>query len=88
MFLFILSLFLTLITALFIMARLPIRHQPAYLVGCFLLAYAEIILIAEIASLFQQINPIFYLLMNMVLFLLAGGIWQRGKRPSLWGPWS
>ena len=66
------------------------RHslRASYLGGLFLIAYASLVVIAELASLVRQINAPFYLLAELILIVLSWLLWQRAGKPALLGPFS
>ncbi len=78
--------------ALFLGFSLPLNaclrqeRKPAFLLGLYLLVYAEIVLIAEIASLIHALNLGTFLLIAAVLSLAAIAVWYRRGRPALLGP--
>jgi hypothetical protein len=84
--LFLIVFILNLATALFAGAVLRLQRIPAYLAGIYMLAYAQIVLITEVASLFKQIQPAFYLVAHIFLCFLAGLAWVRASKPLLLGP--
>lgn len=85
--LFFFSLLLTLGFSLFTTALLHLQGKAAHAISVYLIAYAEIVLISEIASLLHQINPFFYFLAQTLLLLMAIGMWKKQHTPALMGPW-
>lgn len=81
--LFPLALGLTLSFAILVNAQLKIQHKTVYIIGLFLIAYAEIVLISELASLFHLIYPAFYLAAHFIFCGIAWFVWRRNNRPDL-----
>ena len=72
--------------ALCLTSCLGIKHKFAYLVSIFLLAYANLVLVSEIASLVHQMNQTFFLLAHSALALIAWFVWRGAGKTNLLGP--
>ncbi len=81
------GLFLTLVFALLVAASLKISSRLAYLLAIVLLAYAGVVAISEVASLFSLIGPVFYLAAQLILVLAGFILWRRAGRHSFLGPY-
>ena len=67
-----------------------VRHtrRPAFLTGLFLVGYAEIVLIAQAASVIHWLNLQAFILGEMAIAAAAQVIWRKAGRPALSGPFS
>ncbi len=65
-----------------------LRHtrRPAYLASLYLLAYAEIVLLAQVASVLHWLNATFFIIGELVLAVAAQLVWQKAGQPPLSGP--
>src|SRR5690606_10363042 len=62
--------------------RLP--TTPAKLISIFVISFAEIVLIGEIlGSTYALSNRALWLLFQLVILLVAAGIWWQSNRPAL-----
>ena len=66
------------------------RHtrRSAFLISLYLLIYSEIILIAQIASVFHWLNLNAYVLGGVLLVIVAQLIWRKFGKPGIFGPFS
>ncbi len=64
------------------------KNRIAYILGMLIIGYANIVLIAEIASLLNLILPFFYLGVQIIFALIAWLAWRRSGKPSLLGPFA
>ena len=85
---FLLAFLLLFSTAVLINATFRHKSRPAYLVSLLIVAFANLVLIGEIASLLHQIDPGFFLLAHTVIFILAWLIWLSRGKPPLLGPFA
>ena len=87
--LLILAIALVLAAGLLVIAILRPPSRPAAVVGLYLLGYANIVLVGEIANSFWQLNnPLFWLGLHFVLLVVAWLAWRWVGRPhSLLEPW-
>jgi 4-amino-4-deoxy-L-arabinose transferase-like glycosyltransferase len=69
-----------------LVATFRLRSIFAYLIGVFLLAYANVVLSIEIASIFGLITPAFVMVTHLVLAGIAWLVWRKAGRPALLGP--
>lgn len=72
--------------ALCLTSSLRIKQKIAYLSSIFLLAYANLVLVSEMASLVHQMNQTFFLLAHGVLALIAWFVWRGSGKTNLLGP--
>lgn len=71
--------------AIFILAILRLPGRTAWLLGLYLLCYANIVLVGEIANSFYQLNNQWlWLALHMALAVAAWLTWRRTGRPDLW----
>jgi 4-amino-4-deoxy-L-arabinose transferase-like glycosyltransferase len=74
--------------AIFLLALIRPPTRPAALTGFYLLAYANIVFVGQIANTIYQLNS--QILWLALHFVLAGGgylAWCRAGKPSLCAPW-
>lgn len=75
------------IFALFANALFRPPTRPAAFLGLYLLSYANIIFVSEIAgTLFLLNSRVFLLIVHLILAILAWLFWRRAGKPSLLGP--
>jgi len=55
----------------------------AKLVGLYLLSYANVVLVAEVAATLRMLNPRVFLLLHLALATAAWILWNRAGRPPL-----
>jgi Dolichyl-phosphate-mannose-protein mannosyltransferase len=76
------------ISALLVNSLFRHASRASFLVGMSLIAYAGLVLIAEVASLLHQINTLFFLLAELVLAGFAWFLWRWARKPALLGLFS
>lgn len=82
------ALILVIFFALLITAVLRPSTRTAAILSCYLLIYANIVLVGEMTNSFLQLNnPWLWIGFHGMLTLVAVGIWLRAGRPSLKAPW-
>ena len=80
---------LVLIFSIFANSLLKPPTRPAALLGLYLLSFANVVLVSEVAGTVHLLNSrVFFLGSHLVLAGLAWFAWQRTGRPSLLGPFS
>lgn len=73
--------------SVFITAIMRLRNLPAYLLSLYLLSFANIVLVSEIAGTLNLLRSrLFFLVVHLVLAVLAGFLWWRNGRLSLIEP--
>jgi hypothetical protein len=83
---FLLSLILFIITAILICASLKIPTRVGFLIGLFVTAYANMLLIAQITGIIGLLsNKAIWISLNGLSVALAGWFWQHSGRPHLIG---
>lgn len=80
------ALFLVLAFAFLLNSIVGFKNKPAYIIGIYLLSFANIVFVSQIASLLKQINQTFFLLAHFGLVLVAFIFWNKFGKPSLLGP--
>jgi hypothetical protein len=81
------ALLLVLSFSIFITALLRIRPLPAYLLSLYILSFANIVLVGEIAGLFGLLgNRIFFLTLHLVLSGASYFLWKRYGQLRLFEP--
>jgi 4-amino-4-deoxy-L-arabinose transferase-like glycosyltransferase len=72
--------------ALLINSCFTLTGKVAYILGLFISAWANVILVLEILSLLRSITAYHYLLVQVLLVLVVYLIWVKRGKPSLWKP--
>ncbi len=85
--LFPVSLALLIFSSAFLVAKAGFRQKLTCLLALFIISFAQIVLISQIASLFNRLNLPFFIALQALIFILSGLIWWRGGKPNLLGPW-
>jgi hypothetical protein len=64
------------------------RHisRTRFLIGWFILTFAEVVLTAEICSLIHSLNINGFLIVQIILTGVGWGLWRLSKSPGLFGP--
>ena len=84
---FFISAILILIATVFIISLLRINSLPTYLMGFYLVFFAQIVLISEVASLCLQLsNQYFFLAGNVFILVLSIIAWFWRGKPALFKP--
>jgi 4-amino-4-deoxy-L-arabinose transferase-like glycosyltransferase len=65
---------------------LRVRGKVAYLIGAYLIAYADIVIILELAGLLSAIDRASVLALQILLTAIALLVWQLNARPELFAP--
>jgi len=79
------ALVLVLACAIFILAALRLPGRVAWLIGLYLLCYANIVLVGEIANSFYRLNDLgFWLVLHLGCVIAAWLVWRRAGKPDLW----
>lgn len=86
--LLILNVGLVLTCAACLLAGTHLRSRPAYLIGLYVLSYADVVIILECAGLLSAIEPSVVLALQFLLTALSVLAWLRAGKPSLLGPFS
>lgn len=82
-----LALFLALLFAVLVNALWNHARRTAYVVGLYLLLFADIVAVSQAAGLLRLLNNrSFFIAAHLVLALLALVLWLRGGRPALASP--
>ncbi len=82
------NLALVLSTAVFVLSVLRLRSRPSYLVGLYIIAYADIVLALQIAGLTNNLTRHVVFGVQLVLTAFGALLWLRLGRPSLLGPFA
>ncbi|NIN65485.1 MAG: hypothetical protein GTO63_12470, partial [Anaerolineae bacterium] len=69
--------------ALLVVSVLRLPSRIAALVGLYLLAYANVVLVAEVAATVRMLNASAFLLIHLALAIAASILWNRAGRPPL-----
>lgn len=81
------ALFLVVAFSLFITALLRVRSLPAFLLSLYLLSFANLVFVGEIAGTLNLLrSQPFFLVVHLVLAVLAGFAWWRNGRLPLIEP--
>lgn len=74
-------------TSLALAARLGLRERPAWLLGLYLLSFAQPVLMGQILSFAGRLDRVdAWLGLHALLALGAGWLWHAGGRPDLFAP--
>ncbi len=74
--------------AFFLLPVLRLPGRAAGLLGLYLLCYANIVLVGEIANSLHQLNNAWLWMALHLLFAVAAGfIWWKSGKPNLWAFW-
>jgi hypothetical protein len=67
-----------------------LRHtrRPAYLISLYLLAYCEIVTIAQVTSVIHWLNLGAYVIGGIILIVAAQIVWRKSGRPPILGPFA
>jgi hypothetical protein len=65
-----------------------IRNKPAYLVAIYILSYADIVIVLELAGILRAIRPVPVLALQLSLTAVCVLVWLRMGRPPLLGPFT
>jgi hypothetical protein len=88
MFLLLLNIILILVFSVFVLSFLFLRSRSAYVLGLYLISYADIVLILEAAGLFSALAPAVVLTIQILFTAAVVFIWSRKGRPLLFAPFS
>jgi hypothetical protein len=72
--------------AVFVLACLKLRSVPAYLLGLYIVAYADIVLILQAAALMNAVDRSTVIVLQVLLTAASGMMWVRAGRPRLMAP--
>jgi 4-amino-4-deoxy-L-arabinose transferase-like glycosyltransferase len=72
----------------FILSFFNIKHKSDYLLGAYIVSYAGVVLILELAGLFSAITPVNVLLLQILLTIFSIVIWYLNGKPVLLKPFS
>ncbi len=86
--LLLLNLVLVLSCSFFLLSLAKFTRKTAYLLGIFILAYADIVLILEVAGLLSALNPATVLTLQFLVTGISALVWRRMGKPNLLGPFS
>ena len=82
------NLALVLAFAILALSPLKLRSRPAYLIAIYIVAYADIVLVLQIAGVFNALARQVVLALQAVLTGLAALLWLRRGWPHLLGPFA
>ncbi len=71
-----------------LLAVTNIRSRPAYLLGLYVLSYADVVIILEGAGLLSAISASVVFALQLSVTTLSMLVWLRAGKPSLFGPFS
>jgi hypothetical protein len=77
---------LVLAFAILVVSQLRLRSRTAHLVGLYLVAYADLVLVLQAAALLNALNKPVVLPLQLAATAAATAAWLLGGRPSLLGP--
>jgi 4-amino-4-deoxy-L-arabinose transferase-like glycosyltransferase len=86
--LLLLNIALVVICTIFILSFFNIKHKSGYLLGAYIVSYASIVLILELAGLFSAITPVNVLLLQILSTTFSIVIWHLNGKPVLLKPFS
>lgn len=74
---------LVLLFAIFVVSVLRLPTRPATVVGLYLLSYANVVLVAEVAATLRMLSASTFLFLHLALAIAAWILWNRAGRPRL-----
>jgi hypothetical protein len=78
---------LVLCTSVFITSIIRVPNKPAYLLSIYILSFAHIVLVGQIANSFLVLNrPWAFIFAHAILCIISIVIWLRNNKPLLLGP--
>jgi 4-amino-4-deoxy-L-arabinose transferase-like glycosyltransferase len=80
------NIILVLFGAIFLLSQLDLRDRAGYLIAIFIFAYANIVLVLQLAGLFSLIDKVPVLFLQFLITAILVVIWFRNDRPNLLGP--
>lgn len=85
--LFLIAFILVFTFSIFITALMRLRNMPAFLLSLYLLSFANVVLVSEIAGTLNLLrSQLFFLVAHFIIAVLAGFVWWRNGCPSLIEP--
>lgn len=85
---FVLNVVLILAFTVCVLSFLKLRNLPDYLLAAFIIAYADIILVMEIAGLLASVNRLAVMVLQIIFTASSLILWLRRRRPRLLRPFS